>query len=137
VSARLLITGSRTWTDRETCYWVLYNAWDNLGRDVTLIHGGAEGADNICQSIWLESGLPEEMHRPIWYSGGVYDWRAGFARNDKMVQRGADAALAFDLPCTSPRCRRTEPHVTHGTEDCLLRIEAAGIPLWRWSLSPK
>lgn len=132
---RLLVTGSRSWEDVETTRRVLLQFYTWLGGSVVLVHGGANGADKTCSAIWTSAGLPEEVHRPIWYPGGVYDWRAGFTRNNKMVARGADHALAFDLPCMKPRCTRPIGHVTHGTADAIERITAAGIPLWRWSQS--
>jgi hypothetical protein len=50
-----------------------------------------------------------------------------------MVNLGADAALAFIGPCTSTRCRRTEPHPSHGASGCAALAEKASIPTRRFT----
>lgn len=132
---RLLVTGSRGWKDEHTARQMLLWALTWYGGSMVLVHGDAPGADQICRNAWRQAGQPDEPHRPNWRPNGVFDPQAGFDRNGVMVARGADQALAFDLPCTDPKCRRREPHVTHGTEHCIRLIQYAGIPLWRWSES--
>lgn len=137
MTRRLLVTGSRSWTNREIIRQTLLQIYIRMGGGVVLVHGDAVGADQLCRDIWREAGLPDEAHRPNWRPNGIFDPRAGFDRNALMVSRGAHQAAAFDLPCTDSRCRRKEPHITHGTEHCIRLIEHAQIPLWRWSRSLK
>lgn len=117
MSARLLITGSRNLTDRAGVEAALRAAWADLGggRDVTLIHGAAPGADALSGDIWGRvMGLPVEVHPADWHIHGRH---AGPLRNQVMVDLGADGCLA--MPESGSR----------GTWDCVRRAEVAGIPV--------
>ena len=116
---RLLVTGSRKWDDRDTIRDALYMAFLQMGgqsgEQITLVHGGAIGADKIAVEIWTrESGMPTEEHRSMWE---VWGKRAGILRNETMVQRGADLCLAFILD-SSP-----------GSSHCAQFAEDNGIPV--------
>ena len=90
---RLLITGSRTWLDRERIRKALTKVHLKLGKQPgTLIHGGADGVDKIAAEIWEKLGRQTELHRPDW---DRYGKRAGFIRNKAMVDSGANLCLAF------------------------------------------
>ena len=55
--------------------------------------------------------------------------QAGYDRNEVMVAKAAKRGgecVALVAPCTEPRCRRTEPHGTHGASHCADRAHAAG-----------
>lgn len=134
MTARLLVTGSRGWTDRRVIYETLFGDLMVFGRDTVLVHGGAAGADSLCREVWRELGLADEVHTPRWRPHGVFNPLAGFDRNARMVALGADRAFYFGLSCSDEKCHRQEPHLTHGTEDCVQRIKDAGIPLWGWTL---
>ena len=134
MTARLLVTGSRGWTDRRIIFNALHWGWSSFGPGTVLVHGGASGADSLCRRVWKEAGLPDEVHTPQWRPHGVFNPVAGFDRNARMVALGADRAFYFGLSCSDEKCRRQEPHLTHGTEDCVQRIKDAGIPLWGWTL---
>jgi hypothetical protein len=88
---RILITGSRTWTDREMVYNLLEAANRKPGPH-TLVHGGARGADTIAGQIAAEFGWTVEVHEADWGHDGR---AAGVLRNNKMVNLGADLCLAF------------------------------------------
>ena len=113
---RLLVTGSRTWTDREAIAAALYTAWDGWGRpaDAVLIAGGAGGADRIAAECWEKAGLRVETHLPDWESHGQ---RAGMIRNAAMVASGADACLAFQVGDSK------------GTAQAMRAAAKAGIPV--------
>lgn len=96
---RLLITGSRTWTDRKVVARALRDWWNSTGRDpqAVLVSGACpKGADRICEEIWERNGLTVERHRPKWRQpDGSVDKRAGFTRNAAMVDTGPDHLIAF------------------------------------------
>lgn len=124
MSPRLLVTGSRKWTDEATIRYALLQAWQDLGmrRDVTLIHGACPtGADFLADRIWTRAGLPVERHPADW---AQLKRAAGPIRNQGMVRAGADLCLAFLLPGS------------RGTLDCARRAEAAGIPIRRYYKDP-
>lgn len=89
----------------------------NTFGDVTLVHGGAAGADTMAGEIWLSGKLPVEVHKAEWRAHGVYNPHAGVGRNQKMVSLGADLCLAFIH------------NNSRGATDCAARAEKAGIPV--------
>lgn len=120
-SLRILITGSRRWSDRQVIAEALAaQLRDHRDRNpITLVHGGARGADSIADRIWRQwafvADLAEpEVHEAHWARHGC---AAGPLRNAEMVAAGADICLAFPIG-PSP-----------GTRDCIARAEAAGIPV--------
>lgn len=94
---RVLVTGSRTWTEQS----IIRGALRLVQReappwDLRLVHGGAVGADTLANDLALSMGWDGvEVHRPIWRPDGVYDPKAGFKRNQRMVDSGIDLCLAF------------------------------------------
>lgn len=112
---RVLITGSRDWTN-----WIMIR--DALGEiltsapsPVTVVHGGARGADMIAASIARRWGAEVEEHRAHWRTNGVYNPGAGPARNQAMIDLGADICLAF--------IKNNSRGATH----CATQAERAGI----------
>jgi SLOG family YspA-like protein len=125
---RILVTGSRTWVDRNwiadelirAFYEVLaakdIKTWNRI--DVTLVSGACpRGADRIAEELAEERGWTVERHPARWDEHGR---RAGFLRNLEMVQAGADICLAF--------VRDGSRGATH----CGQAAERAGIPT-RWN----
>lgn len=115
---RILITGSRDWTDTETIRRALSEAWHALGRpaDAVLVHGACHlgGADRIAADIWRSWGYLEEPHVAEMGPGGH---RLGPKRNAEMVALGATICLAFPLP------------QSRGTRNCMRLAKEAGIPV--------
>lgn len=141
---RILITGSRNWTDRllisrtilqeiNAHCGMLIDAQNNpIRRDterVTIVHGGAAGADLLAHN-WARYSTPPIRTEP--HPVTRRDWQefpkmAGFMRNAAMVDLGADVCLAFIRPCSKPSCTRMEPHGSHGASQCSDLAESKGI----------
>jgi hypothetical protein len=96
VTYKILITGSRTWTDRGVINAALRDAYKgctDIGEDVLMINGDCpQGADAIAKEIWLKHNLPIELYPADW---GTYGKRAGFIRNKQMVDLKPDICFAF------------------------------------------
>lgn len=127
---RVLVTGSRTWTDRAVIRQALMDAWvASNGRPFVLVHGHCPtGADAIAddwgtQMATVHDQTTVERHPAKWLKpdGVTYDRSAGFRRNGEMVLAGANLCLAF--------IRADSTGATH----CLGLAETAGIPskVWR------
>lgn len=91
--SRLLITGSRTWDDWVTIIREL-SAFAAL--NPILVSGHCrDGADELCEKVWANWGGDIERHPVTREEWAKYGKRAGFLRNQKMVDLGADWCLAF------------------------------------------
>lgn len=117
---RILITGSREWSDRERLYdaifyWVKENTTPN--EEVFLIHGDASrGADRMARDYARSvDWLLEEAHPADWSWGNG----GGMIRNLYMVSLGADVCLAFIKGKAA------------GTRHCAGEAAKAGIPVIR------
>ena len=115
---RLLVTGSRDWTDDTVIEEHLHQAWQQLQSPeqphVVLVHGGCRtGADAIADRIWRKHHLPVEVHYADWRTLGK---AAGPIRNRHMAGLGADLCLAFIL------------NQSVGASHCVQAAQAAGIP---------
>jgi YspA, cpYpsA-related SLOG family len=127
-SYRILVTGSREWTGAFRICTVLAEYYKQDATAVLVSGACPKGADHLAEYWWKRWSGTIERHPADWDQFGK---AAGFRRNAEMVALGADICLAFALPCTRPDCTRLEPHDTHGTEDCMKRARAAGIPVER------
>jgi hypothetical protein len=116
---RILITGSRTWTDYAWIEAELDQAAVGLDDpNITLVSGACpRGADRICEEIAAARGWTVERHLADWSTHGK---AAGFIRNQAMVDLGADVCLVF--------VRAASRGATH----CGQAAERAGIPT-RWN----
>ena len=101
---RLLITGSRTWSDSSAIEREFAVVAKHEGSNVVLVSGGAKGADTLCEQVAERYGWVVERHLPDWSVGK----RAGFDRNKLMVDLGADYCLAFikDDSAGASQCSR-------------------------------
>lgn len=152
---RVIVTGSREWTDVELIGTALQECVTSLpsGGRLTVVHGGARGADRLAgEWAWWahKNRMPverPEIHLARWANPCRDDPRcspnhrrtdpvshmstcptAGYYRNEDMVKLGADYVLAFLLPCKDSRCRkRPKLHPTHGSDQCVQCAREAGI----------
>ncbi len=113
---RVLVTGSRAWSDAAAVRVALTRAWRDAGQPLTVVHGGCPtGADAIA-AAWVRehevAGIEEELHVARWHRHGR---AAGPLRNQEMVDAGAWRVLAFPLGA-SP-----------GTRHCVQAAEMAGL----------
>ncbi|MBN9214747.1 MAG: DUF2493 domain-containing protein [Microbacterium sp.] len=105
---RILITGSRTWEDRQAIRDALRSVWREAGspQDAVLVSGASpKGADRMCEEVWAFNGLAVERHPAAWrthdeqcpesHRGQDTCKRAGFRRNAEMVALGADVCIGF------------------------------------------
>jgi len=144
---RILVTGSRDWTDRvaisrsilrhvnDACPMVYHHGvpmWRNTD-DVVIVHGGARGADQLTEQ-WATGG--ERPFKTEVYALTRADWQgnprtAGYIRNAHMVDLGADVCIAFLMPCTKDDCPREGLHYSHGATMCSDLAERKGIETYR------
>ncbi|QDH91816.1 hypothetical protein SEA_PHRAPPUCCINO_141 [Mycobacterium phage Phrappuccino] len=120
---RVLITGSREWHDEGTLYGALQTQWtiaQGAGKSLMVIHGAARGADTLASEWAASVGLPGIFQMAYPAEWERYGQRAGFERNQKMVDDGADVCLAFVIK---------SPGKSKGTRDCMRRAKKAGIPI--------
>lgn len=115
---RVLITGSRTWTDHR----LIHNALDEIRTahpDMLLVSGGcSSGVDAIAERWASLRGVPVERHPAEWQR---YGRGAGFKRNSEMVALGAGVCLAFIAGAS------------RGATHCANQAEKAGIVVRRWA----
>jgi hypothetical protein len=112
VSGRLLVTGSRDWSDVSAVDRVIrHHAPD------ALIHGAQRGLDAIAADVAFLLDVPVIEAYPAWW-----EWEgkaAGGLRNQRMLDQGCpDEAVAFPLPSS------------RGTWDMVRRCERAGVATW-------
>jgi hypothetical protein len=113
---RVLVCGSRDWTDQAPIYAVL-DGYDHdpLGSGVTVINGGARGADNIAKR-WADlNKVPCITCRADWTKHGK---SAGPIRNGQMLALHPDVVWAF---VTKPLDE------SRGTADMVQRSRLASI----------
>ena len=89
-----------------------------LFRPIVIVTGGCPtGADRMAEEWAHRAGVEVEVWLADW---AAYGRAAGPIRNGRMVAAGARYCLAFPL------------QGSRGTEDCIRRAEAAGIPVQRF-----
>jgi hypothetical protein len=120
--SRLLVTGSRAWTDVPALRARLWQAVVELGGSeaVTLVHGGCPlGADAMAMAAWgaWGLGLMEVFPPDLARHGSPWAYRI---RNQQMVNAGAALCLAFVVDV--PGCSR-------GTRMTMGMARRAGIPV--------
>jgi hypothetical protein len=114
---RVLITGSRHWTDKETIREALFTEWKEAGKpeEMIVITGACmTGADAYAERVGKAFGWKVETHPADWER---YGRAAGPVRNRSMASLGADVCLAF--PFTDSK----------GTANCIKAAQEVGIPV--------
>ena len=108
---RVLVCGGRDYTNEDVVFWHIDNLLD-MGRSLTIIEGGARGADALAARFADRNHLQcgHEQYKANWTK---YGKAAGGIRNQEMLDSGVDLVLAF------PGGR--------GTADMVRRAKAAGV----------
>jgi hypothetical protein len=92
---RVLVCGGRDFDDHDLMFRVLNGILsDRWGEGLTIIHGGARGADRLAGS-WAEyKGVDVEVYLADWNKHGK---QAGYIRNSQMLEEGQpDLVVAFE-----------------------------------------
>lgn len=96
--SRVLVTGSRDWTDRGAVWGALTIAWRDAGQPLTVVQGGCPTGADLHAREWAAehafAGHELEEHPADWRCHGRV---AGPIRNHAMVMTGAWRVLAFIL----------------------------------------
>lgn len=108
---RVLVCGSRDWTDGEMVETIL----DGFG-DLTIIEGCARGADAFAH------GYQDAKHEH--YPAGSDPLR----RNREMLAQHPDLVIAFKDGFGTQR--HPDGNLKGGTEHMIRIAKAAGIPVW-------
>lgn len=91
----VMVTGSRGWTARDKLDAALDYLYDLTyfnGYTMTLIHGGAKGADTMAQEWAKNNRVQTQILLPDW---NKYGRRAGIVRNNQMLDNSPSLVLAF------------------------------------------
>lgn len=117
---RVIVTGSRDWTEDMTVYAALAEI-KNVDKpdSVTLVSGACPtGADIMAEGWARRFGWEIERHPADWKGHGR---SAGPWRNKRMARLGADVCLAF------------HKDGSRGTQNMIDLCEKAGIPVRLWT----
>jgi len=116
---KILITGDRNWTNKAFIKKVLidtiveHEGQMATGADITLINGGAKGADNMGASIASDLGITVITVRADW---NILGKAAGPIRNKHMLDKEPDIVLAFHNDISTSK----------GTADCVREAKKRG-----------
>lgn len=92
---KILVCGSRTWTDSARIYDVLKAVtfvWEMTIGPVKIIHGDAQGADRIAAHCARRLGIEVEAFPADWKT---HARRAGYLRNVQMADQHPSLVIAF------------------------------------------
>lgn len=113
MTMKILISGDRDWEDDAAVGEVIYDYWVQYGSDLTIITGGARGADTAAETwTWfLQQFYPDDapeliVLRAEW---NKYGKSAGPIRNREMLNLEPDKVIGFHNDIENSK----------GTKDCL------------------
>jgi hypothetical protein len=152
MSARILITGSRSWTNVQFATDAINAGIMLLGshaKEAVLVHGAAQGADVLCANVATGLGMATEAHPAAWdehaadcpvsHQGLRTCKKAGHRRNAEMIAGGAGLCLAFPTHGLQLAEGEDRKDTSRGTWDCATKAKDAGIPtlvVWGATLYP-
>lgn len=124
---RILVTGSRHWTDAATIRTALTTTWRRHGRPITVVHGACRTGADPTANAWAHEHALHGIHVEAWPANWARHGRAaGPLRNIAMLNSAPGGnpiteVLAFPLG-DSPGTRGTI-HAAH----------TRGIPVTEWT----
>ena len=89
---KVLVCGSRKVSDPDATRNAIAARLGSLPKDVTILHGGANGVDMWADAIAWAMGLPATVMPADWETHGR---SAGILRNNDMLDLEPDLVLAF------------------------------------------
>jgi len=129
---RIVVTGPRQWEDYQALESGLRQVVMEVERPliaITLTEGEADGFDLMSKEIAESFGWGVHPVPALWRPGGIYDPKAGFARNEKMMKEGHDICVAGIMACEKKGCAIDRSHHSHGTANAIRWARSEGIPL--------
>lgn len=117
-SMRLGIVGSRTFTDWRLVRDIVYQHCDLTG--LTIVSGGAVGADLIGAEFARERGIPLIEYLP---DKERYGWPAAAFERNSLIVADSDEIMAFFGPGEPPSVNKS------GTMDTVRKAIAKRIPV--------
>jgi hypothetical protein len=128
---RLLVTGSRYWTNVEKIYDVLSLAKEQAGAlPLIIVEGEAKGADELSRRVAHQLELDVERYPADWNAHGK---AAGPIRNQQMLDESLRRAHSDGCYLRAGAAFHESLADSKGTLDMVNRLEAAGIPVLRIS----
>lgn len=112
---RVIVTGSRRWTNGKAVYGALSASLADQ-ESFVLVHGDCSTGADFYARMWAQAHPEVDEHR-FPASWEAYGRAAGPMRNQTMVSAGADLVLAFPLPGGA------------GTQHTMRLAHEAGIPV--------
>lgn len=135
MTAVILVTGSRSYAEREPVRRALAWAGRAFGRGTVLRHGAADGLDALAAELWAVWGQPLDPHPADWSGpcrpncraghrkdrrgGGTYCPTAGNHRNGVMCRTVPVPLVCVAFPLGGLRWS--------GTRDCMTKATQCGI----------
>ena len=110
---KILVCGDRQWSDRQTIYRILL-PYATQTPPVTIIHGGARGADTLAGQVAQELGMEVRAVRAEWQR---YGRGAGPRRNENMFNEHPALVIAFHNDLAKSK----------GTADTVRKAQKRGI----------
>lgn len=103
---RLLVCGSRTYSDRAFLFEALDACWKRAVFIDELVHGAAAGADRLASEWAMTHSIPQRPFVAQWTKvvdgKQVFNKAAGTIRNKKMLDTLPELVIAFtDKPLAS------------------------------------
>ena len=84
---RIIVAGSRDFTDKEKLYRVLNNYLSHVKDKVEIVSGHCRGADMLGEQYAKDHNIPVVLFPADW---NTYGKRAGYIRNKQMAEYAAE-----------------------------------------------
>ena len=94
---RVIVAGSRDFTDKERLYKILDNRLASIKDDVEIISGHCRGADMLGEQYAKDHNIPVVLFPADW---NAYGKRAGYIRNKQMAEYASEengVLIAFPI----------------------------------------